>query len=128
MKKLFGCKECIGIIGGETNLAHYFIGYNDRGNLVYLDPHITRDAVNIVNDDTITNDYLIKDLHEISISDMSTGLSVGFLFRTKNEFEDLIKFIEDYSKNKYPCFGFIKEKVEIDIKKYENLFNDEDDF
>ena len=128
LKKLFGCKECIGIIGGETNLAHYFIGYNDRGNLVYLDPHITRDAVNIVNDDTITNDYLVKDLHEISISDMSTGLSVGFLFRTKNEFEDLIKFIEDYSKNKYPCFGFIKEKVEIDIKKYENLFNDEDDF
>ena len=128
LKKLFGCKECIGIIGGETNLAHYFIGYNGKGNLVYLDPHITRDAVNILNDETITNDYLVKDLHEISISDMSTGLSVGFLFRTKNEFEDLIKFIEDYSKDKYPCFGFIKEKVEIDINNYENLFNDEDDF
>ena len=44
IKYLFNCKECMGIIGGETNLAHYFIGYNDKGNLIYLDPHITRDV------------------------------------------------------------------------------------
>ena len=128
LKKLFECKECLGIIGGETNLAHYFIGYNDKGNLIYLDPHITRDAVYNLNDESITNDYLIKNLHEIAINDMSTGLSVGFLFRNIDEFEELVQFLENYSKNDHPCFGFIKEKVEIDINKYEDLFNDEDDF
>lgn len=128
LKKLFECKECIGIIGGETNLAHYFIGYNDKGNLIYLDPHITRDAIYDLNDDSIINDYLIKNLHEIAINDMSTALSIGFLFRNIEEFEELIQFLENYSKNAFPCFGFIKEKIEIDINKYDNLFNDEDDF
>ena len=128
IKYLFQCKECIGIIGGETNLAHYFIGYNDKGNLIYLDPHITREGVVELNEDSIINDYLNKNLLELSMNDMSTALSVGFLFRNKNEFEDLTKFMENYSEKNYPCFGFCKEKIVLDINKYENLFNDEDDF
>ena len=128
IKQLFKCKECIGIIGGETNLAHYFIGYNDKGNLIYLDPHITRECVNELNKENIINDYLTKNILEISMNDMSTALSVGFLFRNKNEFEDLIQFVEIFCSNSFPCFGFTKEKVEMDINKYENLFNDEDDF
>jgi hypothetical protein len=128
LKNLFECKECIGIIGGQTNLAHYFIGYNDKGDLIYLDPHVTRDAVNELNENSIINDYLIKNLHEISIDDMSTALSVGFLFRNSDEFEDFLLFLENYSKKSYPCFGYLKKKVEVDINQYENLFNDEDDF
>ena len=128
IKKLFECKECIGIIGGETNLAHYFIGYNEKGNLIYLDPHITRDGVIELNEDSIINDYLSKNILEISMNDMSTALSVGILFRNKDEFEDLSKFTETYCKSNYPCFGFCKEKIKLDINKYENLFNDEDDF
>ena len=39
IKKLFNIKECIGIIGGKTRLAYYFIGYiNDSDTLLYLDP------------------------------------------------------------------------------------------
>ena len=128
IKKLFQCKECIGIIGGETNLAHYFIGYNDKDNLIYLDPHITRDAVLELNQDNILNDYLTKNILEISMNDMSTALSVGFLFRNKNEFEELVQFMENFTKDDFPCFGFTKEKIVIDVNKYENLFNDEDDF
>ena len=128
IKNLFQCKECMGIIGGETNLAHYFIGYNDKGNLIYLDPHITRESVIELNQDTIINDYLSKNILEISMNDMSTALSVGFLFRNKKEFIELVDFIEKYCANPFPCFGFSKEKIVIDINKYENLFNDEDDF
>ena len=109
-------------------MAHYFIGYNDKGNLIYLDPHITRECVNELNKENIINDYLTKNILEISMNDMSTALSVGFLFRNKNEFEDLIQFVEIFCSNSFPCFGFTKEKVEMDINKYENLFNDEDDF
>ena len=125
---LFKCKECMGIIGGETNLAHYFIGYNDKGNLLYLDPHITRDAIFELNINNIMNDYLTKNILQIPMSDMSTALSVGFLFRNKNEFEDLTKFLDNYCKNEYTCFGYSKEKIVIDINQYENLLNDEDDF
>jgi hypothetical protein len=125
---LFKCKECMGIIGGETNLAHYFIGYNDKGNLLYLDPHITRDTIFELNINNIMNDYLTKNILQIPMSDMSTALSVGFLFRNKNEFEDLTKFLDNYCKNEYTCFGYSKEKIVIDINQYENLLNDEDDF
>jgi len=128
IKNLFQCKECMGIIGGEANLAHYFIGYNDKGNLIYLDPHITRESVIELNQDTIMNDYLSKNILELSMNDMSTALSVGFLFRNKKEFIELVDFIEKYCANPFPCFGFSKEKIVIDINKYENLFNDEDDF
>jgi len=51
------------------------------------------------DDDCIVNDYLVKKLHEIAIGDMSTGLSFGFLFRNTEEFEDLLKFIENYCSN-----------------------------
>ena len=128
IKYLFNSKECMGIIGGETNLAHYFIGYNDKDNLLYLDPHITRDVVFELNQNNIMNDYLTKNILEISMNDMSTALSVGFLFRNKNEFEDLVKFLDNYSKFEFPCFGYSKEKIVIDFKKYDNMFNDVDDF
>ena len=128
IKYLFNCKECMGIIGGETNLAHYFIGYNDKGNLIYLDPHITRDVTFELNQNNIMNDYLTKNVLEISMNDMSTALSVGFLFRNKNEFEDLTKFLDNYSKFEFACFGYSKEKIVIDFNKYDDIFNDQDDF
>ena len=129
IKELFKCKECLGLIGGETNLAHYFIGYNDKLNLLYLDPHITKDAINILNDDSIVENYLIKNIHEISMGNMSTGFSVGFLFRNLKEFKDMLLFIENYCKKRaHPCFGFIKEEVKLDVNCYENIFNDQDDF
>ena len=38
IKELFQLKSCIGIIGGKTRLAYYFIGYNaDENSLLYLD-------------------------------------------------------------------------------------------
>ena len=118
----------MGIIGGETNLAHYFIGYNDKGNLIYLDPHITRDVTFELNQNNIMKDYLTKNVLEISMNDMSTALSVGFLFRNKNEFEDLTKFLDNYSKFEFACFGYSKEKIVIDFNKYDDIFNDQDDF
>ena len=81
-----------------------------------------------ININNIMNDYLTKNLLQISMSDMSTALSVGFLFRNKNEFEDLTKFLDNYCKDEFACFGYSKEKIVIDINQYENLLNDEDDF
>ena len=49
IKKLFDLKECIGIVGGKTRLAYYFIGYvNDSEILLYLDPHVSKEAHKII--------------------------------------------------------------------------------
>jgi cysteine protease ATG4 len=128
LKKCFECKECIGIIGGEKNLAHYFIGYNSKGNMIYLDPHITRDSIKYLNDDIVVNDCLTKNMLEISLDNMSTGLSFGFLCRNLKEFEDFLLFLENFNNLEYPCFSYVKNKIEIDDQLMENIFNDQDDF
>ena len=62
IKQLFSLKSCIGIIGGKTRLAYYFIGYNDEENsLLYLDPHVTKDSDKEVTMESI---FRLSDLRQ----------------------------------------------------------------
>ena len=48
IKKLFSCKECLGIIGGKRSQAYYFIGYREK-EILYLDPHTVRECCLNIN-------------------------------------------------------------------------------
>ena len=81
IRELFNLKSCIGIIGGKTRLAYYFIGYNSEENsLLYLDPHITKDSDKEVTIDNILEKYNNKEVHLLKMTKMSTGFSIGFCF------------------------------------------------
>ena len=93
IKELFQLKSCIGIIGGKTRLAYYFIGYNaDENSLLYLDPHITKDSDKEVTIDNILDKYINKEIHLLKMNKMSTGFSIGFCFTKYKEFLELFHF------------------------------------
>jgi cysteine protease ATG4 len=132
IRYLFKCKQCLGIIGGRTNSAYYFIGYNNEGNLLYLDPHITNDSVLDFDNESIYHNYLNKNIKSMNISNMSTAFTVGFIFRNIDEFKLLINYLIQYVSKDFSCF-WVSTKNKEDINKNldnlkEYIDNDEDDF
>jgi hypothetical protein len=103
IKELFTLKECIGIIGGKTRLAYYFIGYNDDDDsLLYLDPHVTKEAdkeINIVN---ILDKHVNKEVHLLKMNKMSSDFTIGFCFRTYKEFCNIYEYWLIDKQNEFP--------------------------
>ena len=136
IKELFTLKECIGIIGGKTRLAYYFIGYNDDDDsLLYLDPHVTKEAdkeINIVN---ILDKHVNKEVHLLKMSKMSTAFTIGFCFRTYEEFLHMYEFWLKAKQSDLPILGMVKQNIVINEKDiFDEDFSptyedkDEDDF
>ena len=123
IKELFNLKECIGIIGGKTRLAYYFIGYNDEDDsLLYLDPHVTKEADKIINIVNILDKHVNKEVHLLKMSKMSTAFTIGFCFRTYEEFLNMYEFWSKAKQSELPILGMVKKNVVYN----ENIFIDED--
>ncbi|CAF1093207.1 unnamed protein product [Adineta steineri] len=81
--------QTLGCIGGKPNHAHYFIGYLDTDELLYLDPHVTQSHV----DTTITADdtsYHCDRVNRMKFSSLDPSLALAFACKTEIEFDDLI--------------------------------------
>ena len=138
IKNLFQLKSCIGIIGGKTRLAYYFIGYNDEENsLLYLDPHITKESDKEVTIENILGKYNNKEIHLLKMSKMSTAFTIGFCFTKYKEFLELYDFWQKVKLEEkgLKILGLTKENMNYDPNKdndedfsptYED--KDEDDF
>ena len=137
IKELFNLKECIGIIGGKTRLAYYFIGYNeDDDTLLYLDPHVTKEADKKFLFKNILEKNINKEIHLLKMSKMSTAFTVGFCFRTYEEFLNLYEFWLLAKQKELPILGMVKQNLVLDEKYQEKeedfsptyIDKDEDDF
>ena len=134
LKDIFSCKNCLGIIGGKNKRAYYFIGYDDKGHLLYLDPHVNNECINDLDEKNIIKNFLIKDIYNISIKKISPAFSVGFVIRNFKEYNEFIQFIQNYTQQSFPCFGIsqnLKSKISNykELKKIEKkINNDLDDF
>ena len=112
IRNLFALKSCIGIIGGKTRLAYYFIGYNDEQNsLLYLDPHITKDSDKEVTMFSILGKHINKEIHLLKMNKMSTAFTIGFCFRKYNEFLELFGFWQQVKQDKLKILGLAKQNV-----------------
>ena len=136
IKNLFSLKSCIGIIGGKTRLAYYFIGYNDDENsLLYLDPHVTKDSDKEVTYDTILGKHINKEIHLLKMNKMSTAFTIGFCFTNYKQFLDLFGFWLQVQQDKLKILGLSKQNINYaPVKDNDEDFSptyddkDEDDF
>ena len=135
IKGLFELKECIGIVGGKTRLAYYFIGYdNDSDSLLYLDPHVTKEADKEVTLNNVLGKHINKEVHLLKMTKMSTAFTIGFCFRNYDEFLDLFGFWQKAKQDKLPILGIVKQPIVIDFKDNDEDFSptyddkEEDDF
>lgn len=135
IKDLLSLKECIGIIGGKTRQAFYFMGYNDEDNsLFYLDPHIIKDSDKTITHENILVKHVNKEVHLLKMSKMSTAFTIGFCFRTYDEYLELYGFWQKAKQSDHPILGVIKQPIVVDVKddinEDENPYadKDEDDF
>lgn len=128
IKELFNFKQCLGIIGGKTRSAYYFIGYNDdEDSLLYLDPHITKEDDKNINMNDILEKHVKKEVYLLKMSKMSTAFTIGFYFRNYEEFLSLFAFWQMAKQSKIPILGVVKQPIVTEDKK-EYIDADTDDF
>ena len=131
IKKLFECRQFLGIIGGKVDSASYFFGYcND--SLLYLDPHLNQVSDSYLDDKT-KDTYMNKTVYELDFKSLQCAFTAGFLFRNLNEFNRLLEFFRNYNNEKCPCFHFhFENSVQKDDatleKELKYLENDQNDF
>ncbi|KAK2174130.1 hypothetical protein NP493_826g00032 [Ridgeia piscesae] len=87
LKMCFTMTQCVGIIGGKPNHAHWFIGYVDD-ELVYLDPHTTQPYVDVSAPGESDETYHCRYASRMRIADMDPSMALGFYCGTEAEFDD----------------------------------------
>ncbi|KAG8185782.1 hypothetical protein JTE90_000763 [Oedothorax gibbosus] len=88
LKNVFKLKQCVGIIGGRTNHASYFIGY--VGNeLIYLDPHTTQPHKSEGPMDDLT--YHCDHPSRMDFSQLDPSIALCFYLESEIDFEEWCK-------------------------------------
>jgi cysteine protease ATG4 len=113
---IFKIPHNLGIIGGQTNSALYFIG-ESADRLICLDPHFNQNTSH--NLDT----YNVKYLYEIDVPKISPAFTTGFYFRNCIEYKQLMISFANHSSFKNPIFKLSElKKSKLIIEEYEDDF------
>ena len=131
LKKIFDCKQFLGLIGGKVYSGSYFFGYY-KEDLLYLDPHLKQDSI-VDLDDKNLETYTEKTVYQLPFKSLQCAFTLGFLFRDINEFRELYIFLKNYSLEKFPCFhiNFKHKKPEKGLSSediFKNINDLDDDF
>lgn len=98
-------KECVGIMGGKPNQAHYFVGLQDTNDttwLLYLDPHTTQSF----NHEEFNKSIHTRQMCWMKANRIDPSLAVGFKFSNYEEFESWTQKIKEES---HMPFGIVDE-------------------
>jgi len=88
LKACLELPHSVGIAGGRPSSSHYFLGHQGD-SFFYLDPHSTRPmlpAKNLSSSDVDT--CHTRRVRRLGIADMDPSMLLGFLVRSREEFED----------------------------------------
>ena len=85
--------QSIGIAGGRPSSSHYFIGHQ-ADQFFYLDPHSTRPALPLQLSAEDIETCHTRRVRRLGIAEMDPSMLLGFLVRSKAEFEEWWKAVE----------------------------------
>lgn len=118
IKQFFKIPYNLGIIGGKSNSAYYFVGeYQEK--LIYLDPHLSQKSVENLYQlyQNGHETYEPKYFYYLDIKNMSPGFTMGFYFRSVEEYKYLKNALNMHSESKFNLFSFEKLGENKKIKK-----------
>jgi len=157
LKACFSIPQTLGVIGGRPNHALYMLGHV-ADEIIYLDPHVTQTAAPVADwMEKLTleqmqadSSYHCERANRIHISQLDPSLSLCFLCKTEQEFDDLCHRFQDVliQGEKTPLFEICVERpihmlgmeptrhlnivpdgaTGIDYEKVPRNFDSEDDF
>ncbi|GBM79818.1 Cysteine protease ATG4B [Araneus ventricosus] len=124
LKEVFKLKQFIGMIGGRTNHASYFIGY--VGNeLINLDPHTTQPyRENVMDDQT----YHCDNPSRMKFSDLDPSTALCFYFENDADFLDWCEKVRKdvLEPEKDAIFELLEKRIPmvpyVDIDDEEDLY------
>jgi cysteine protease ATG4 len=127
LREIFQIQGNIGIIGGKSNEARYFIGQADNF-FIYLDPHYNQKSIKTAEDLKERSDtFFIKKAYQMEIKDISPALTIGFAFTEISEYISLFESFSNYSVRQFPCFKFTTNERKIEeviISTNSNSYDD----
>jgi cysteine protease ATG4 len=119
LKACFEIPSFVGIAGGRPNSSLYFIGLQGD-DLIYLDPHFSRSALETKSLAEYTKDdfstYHCTLPRKINISNLDPSMLLGFYCRTSHDFQvlcDQLSLVSDQVFN----FEMESDSFSVDISK-----------
>jgi len=116
LKASFTLPASLGVIGGRPNHALYFLGFVED-ELVFLDPHTTQPATPEQVEEGEVHEEEDASYHcprpgRINIAQLDPSLSLAFLCKTEQEFDNLcIGIQEEVLKQSFaPLFEMVVER------------------
>lgn len=94
LKALLEMPQSVGIAGGRPSASHYFIGHQGD-QFFYLDPHSTRTMLSPQPSAADVETCHTRRVRRLSIAEMDPSMLIGFLIRSKEEFEEWRKTVSE---------------------------------
>lgn len=111
LKEILSLPYTIGVIGGKPRHSLYFVGFQED-KLLHIDPHYCQRTIDVSQTDFTLETFHCTSPRKVSFESIDPSCTIGFYLKTKDEFEDFIKFTKhqiDFASKlgNYPIYSLI---------------------
>jgi cysteine protease ATG4 len=128
VKALLSTHLAVGIGGGRPKSSYYFFGFIDN-DLLYLDPHVTRAAVQAKRAEDLTEEdlqsYQAESVKRMPITAIDPCFVACYLLKDVSDYESFVNFIADLKDFNGQNLISLRSPDQIDVES--RIIADTDD-
>lgn len=113
LEKLIKNKFFSGAVAGHKNSSYYIFGFFNK-KFIYLDPHRIRENNKL-------KDFKVKNFNEINFCDLHPSVSVSFFLNNSENFEEFLKFLENFQCDLIGVEGEEESEGDIEFLDYRDF-------